>query len=217
MVVDLKNKEEFKSMAKLNTPKGKLVRKLGVNIFGNPKFDRLLSKKGHRPGQHGKMGKRPSTYALQLQEKQKIKAMFGVLEKQFRNYFHKAEKMDGETGTNLLQLLECRLDNVVYKMGLGASRTESRQIVKHNAILVNGKRVNIPSYQVAPGDEVSVVESSKNQLRIKGAIEAAQERGFPEWVEVDVKAFKGTYKNKPLRDDLPSTINESLVVELYSK
>jgi small subunit ribosomal protein S4 len=102
-------------------------------------------------------------------------------------------------------------------MGLGASRTESRQIVKHNAILVNGKRVNIPSYQVVPGDEVSVVESSKNQLRIKGAIDAAQERGFPEWVEVDVKAFKGTLKNAPLRDDLPSTINESLVVELYSK
>ena len=129
----------------------------------------------------------------------------------------RADRKKGITGENLLQLLESRLDNIVYKLGLGASRTESRQIVKHNAILVNGKRVNIPSYQVTPGDEVSVVESAKNQLRIKGAIEAAQERGFPEWVEVDVKAFKGTYKNKPLRDDLPSTINESLVVELYSK
>ena len=123
------------------------------------------------------------------------------------------------TTTSLVSkiLLESRLDNVVYKMGIGASRTESRQIVKHNAILVNGKRVNIPSYQVNPGDEVSVVESSKSQLRIKGALEAAEERGFPEWLEVDIKAFKGIYKNKPLRDDLPSTINESLVVELYSK
>ena len=140
-----------------------------------------------------------------------------VLEKQFRSYYAEADRQKGITGENLLQLLECRLDNVTYRMGLGASRTEARQIVRHNSILVNGKRVNIPSYQVKPGDTVQVAPASANQLRIKGAMAAAEQRGFPEWIEVDVKALKGTFKAKPQRDELPATINESLVVELYSK
>jgi small subunit ribosomal protein S4 len=152
-----------------------------------------------------------------LREKQKLRRIYGVLEGQFRRYYAEADRQKGVTGENLLQLLECRLDNVAYRMGLGASRTEARQIVRHNSILVNGKRVNIPSYQVKPGDTVQVAEASKNQLRIKGALAAAEQRGFPEWLEVDVKALKGTFKAKPQRDDLPATINESLVVELYSK
>ena len=205
-------------MARYTGPRLRLSRREGTDLMltsgtraveSKCKFDK-------KPGNAMSRG-RLSDYGTQLREKQKLRKIYGVLEKQFRSYYAEADRKKGITGENLLQLLESRLDNVVYKMGLGASRTESRQIVKHNAILVNGKRVNIPSYQVAPGDEISVVESSKNQLRIKGAIDAAQERGFPEWVEVDVKAFKGTLKNAPLRDDLPSTINESLVVELYSK
>jgi small subunit ribosomal protein S4 len=152
-----------------------------------------------------------------LREKQKLRRIYGILEKQFKGYYAEADRRKGITGENLLQLLECRLDNIIYKMGMGASRTEARQIVKHNSVLVNGRRVNIPSYQVKPGDEVSIDGDSKNQLRIKAALEAAEERGFPEWLEVDIKAFKGVFKNKPERDDLPATINESLVVELYSK
>jgi len=152
-----------------------------------------------------------------LREKQKLRRIYGVLEKQFRSYYAEADRQKGITGENLLQLLECRLDNVTYRMGIGASRTEARQIVRHNSILVNGKRVNIPSYQVKPGDTVQVAPASINQLRIKGALAAAEQRGFPEWIEVDVKALKGTFKAKPQRDELPATINESLVVELYSK
>ena len=154
---------------------------------------------------------------MQLREKQKLRRIYGVLEGQFRSYYAEADRQKGITGENLLQLLECRLDNVTYRMGLGASRTEARQIVRHNAILVNGKRVNIPSYQVKPGDTVQVAEAAKNQLRIKGALAAAEQRGFPEWLDVDVKALKGVFKAKPQRDELPATINESLVVELYSK
>jgi small subunit ribosomal protein S4 len=152
-----------------------------------------------------------------LREKQKVRRIYGILEGQFRSYYAEADRQKGITGENLLQLLECRLDNVAYRMGIGASRTEPRQIVRHNSILVNGKRVNIPSYQVKPGDTIQVTEAAKNQLRIKGSLAAAEQRGFPEWLDVDVKAFKGVFKAKPQRDDLPSTINESLVVELYSK
>ena len=158
-----------------------------------------------------------SDYGVQLREKQKLRKIYGILEKQFRSYYAEADRLKGVTGENLLQLLESRLDNVVYRMGIGVSRSESRQLVRHNSITVNGNRVNIPSYQVKPGDQVSVAEASKNQLRIKAATEAADERGFPEWVEVDVKKLTGTFKNKPQRDDLPPTINESLIVELYSK
>jgi small subunit ribosomal protein S4 len=177
-----------------------------------------IEKRNFPPGQHGqKRSQRLSDYGVQLREKQKLRRIYGILEGQFRGYYAKADGSKGITGENLLQLLESRLDNVAYRMGLGGSRTEARQIVRHNSILVNGKRVNIPSYQVKPGDVVEVAEGSKQQLRIKGAIEAAEQRGFPEWLEVDVKALKGTFKARPQRDELPSTINESLVVELYSK
>ena len=169
-------------------------------------------------GQHGqRRSSRLSDYGVQLREKQKLRRIYGVLEKQFRSYYAEADRKKGITGENLLQMLESRLDNVAYKMGLGGSRTEARQIVRHNSILVNGKRVNIPSYQVQPGDSISVADQSKDQLRIKSALEAADERGLPEWLEVDVKKLTGIFKNRPERDDLPSTINESLVVELYSK
>jgi len=177
-----------------------------------------IEKRNFPPGQHGqRRNQRLSDYGVQLREKQKVRRTYGVLEKQFRGYYFEADRQKGITGENLLQILECRLDNVTYRMGLGGSRTEARQIVRHNSILVNGRRVNIPSFQVKAGDVVSVAEASKAQLRIKGALEAAAQRGFPAWLEVDVKAFKGTFKAKPQRDELPSTINESLVVELYSK
>jgi small subunit ribosomal protein S4 len=177
-----------------------------------------IEKRNFPPGQHGqRRNQRLSDYGVQLREKQKVRRIYGVLEAQFRSYYAEADRQKGITGENLLQLLECRLDNVAYRMGLGGSRTEARQIVRHNSILVNGKRVNIPSYQVRAGDVVSVAEASKSQLRIKGALEAAAQRGFPEWIEMDVKALKGTFKSKPQRDELPPTINESLVVELYSK
>jgi len=177
-----------------------------------------IEKRNFPPGQHGqRRNQRLSDYGVQLREKQKVRRIYGVLEAQFRSYYAEADRKKGITGENLLQLLECRLDNVAFRMGLGGSRTEARQIVRHNSILVNGKRVNIPSFQVKAGDVVSVAEASKAQLRIKSALEAAAQRGFPEWLEVDVKAFKGTFKAKPQRDELPATINESLVVELYSK
>jgi len=177
-----------------------------------------IEKRNYPPGQHGqRRSSRLSDYGVQLREKQKLRRIYGILEKQFRSYYAEADRKKGITGENLLQMLESRLDNVTYKMGLGGSRSEARQIVRHNSILVNGKRVNIPSYQVQPGDSISVTDKSKDQLRIKSALEAADERGLPEWLEVDVKKLTGTFKNKPERDDLPSTINESLVVELYSK
>ena len=177
-----------------------------------------IEKRNFPPGQHGqRRNSRLSDYGVQLREKQKVRRIYGVLEAQFRSYYAEADRKKGITGENLLQLLECRLDNVAFRMGIGGSRVEARQIVRHNSILVNGKRVNIPSYQVKAGDVVSVAESAKAQLRIKAALEAAEQRGFPEWLEVNVKAFTGTFKSKPQREDLPSTINESLVVELYSK
>jgi small subunit ribosomal protein S4 len=203
-------------------PKCRQCRREGEKLFlkGEKCFtDKCaIEKRNFPPGQHGqRRNQRLSDYGVQLREKQKVRRIYGVLEAQFRSYYAEADRKKGITGENLLQLLECRLDNVAYRMGFGASRTEARQIVRHNSILVNGKRVNIPSYQVRPGDEIQVAESSKSQLRIKGALEAAEQRGFPEWISVDVKAFKGTFKAKPQRDELPSTINESLVVELYSK
>ena len=174
-------------------------------------------RRDYAPGQHGQKSGRLSDYGVQLREKQKLRRIYGVLERQFRLEYKEAERQKGVTGERLLQRLESRLDNVVYRMGFGSSRTEARQIVRHNGILVNGKRVNIPSYHVREGDVVQVADRAKGQLRIKGAAEAAESRGFPEWVEVDVKALKGTYKARPQRSELPSTINESLVIELYSK
>jgi small subunit ribosomal protein S4 len=176
-----------------------------------------MERRSYAPGQHGQKQSRLSGYGIQLREKQKIRRTYGVLERQFRRVYAEADRAKGITGENLLQLLESRLDTVAYRMGFGASRTEARQIVRHNGILVNGRRVNIPSFQCRPGDVVEVAEAARGQLRVKAAVEAAEGRGFPDWIEVDAKALKGTFKAKPQRSELPSTINESLVVELYSK
>ena len=205
-------------MAKSNVPKGKLVRKFGENIFGNPKYDNLLNKKPYTPGQHGPTRRRRlSNYGIQLREKQKIKAMYGVLERQFRNYFHKAEKMTGETGTNLLQLLECRLDNVVYRLGLASTRSQARQLVSHAHFLLNNHKCNYPSATVKPGDIIQVRNKSKkiefimeSMKRIKGDIELP-------WLELDKAKMTGTFIAVPERDEMALTVNEQLVVELYSK
>ncbi|MDP6532701.1 MAG: 30S ribosomal protein S4 [Candidatus Marinimicrobia bacterium] len=205
-------------MAKSSASRGKLVRKFGENIFGNPKYDRLLNRKPYTPGQHGPTRRRRiSKYGEQLQEKQKVKYMYGVLEKQFRNYFQKAEGMKGETGTNLLQLLESRLDNVVYRLGFASSRTQARQMVSHAHFLVNGKKTNIPSFQVESGDEIQVRDKSRKMdvildslKRIKGDI------ALP-WLELDKAKMTGTFLAVPERDDMELTVNEQLIVELYSK
>jgi small subunit ribosomal protein S4 len=177
-----------------------------------------VERRAYAPGQHGqKSGARMSDYGKQLREKQKVRHIYGVLERQFRNTYAEASRSKGVTGERLLQLLESRLDSVVYRMGFGISRAEARQIVRHNAITVNGKRVNIPSYQARPGDVIEVTGKAKEQLRIKAAAEAAASRHIPEWMEVDTKGLKGTFKALPVRADLPQTINESLIIELYSK
>ncbi|HXZ97640.1 MAG TPA: 30S ribosomal protein S4 [Burkholderiales bacterium] len=176
-----------------------------------------IERRSYAPGLHGQKNVRLSGYAVQLREKQKLRRIYGLLEKQFRNTYDDADRRKGITGETLLQMLESRLDNVSYRMGFGASRSEARQIVRHNGILVNGKRVNIPSYQVRPGDVIEVAEKAKGHLRIKASVEAAEARGFPEWLEVDSKTRKGVFKAQPQRSELPTTINESLVVELYSK
>jgi small subunit ribosomal protein S4 len=176
-----------------------------------------IERRNYPPGMHGQRSSRLSGYGVQLREKQKVRRIYGLLERQFRVTYHTAEQSKGITGESLLQILESRLDTVTYRMGFGSSRSEARQIVRHNGILVNGKRVNIPSFQCRPGDVIEVASKAKEQLRIKGAAEAAEGRGFPEWLEVDAKALKGKFKARPQRTELPSTINESLVVELYSK
>jgi len=177
-----------------------------------------VERRSYAPGQHGqKSGQRLSGYGVQLREKQKIRRTYGVLERQFRKIYAEADRRRGQTGENLLQLLEGRLDAVAYRMGFGASRAESRQLVRHNGVTVNGKRVNIPSYELRPGDVVELTQRARAQLRVKGAVEAAESRGFPEWIEVDAKAGKGVFKAYPARTELPATINEGLVVELYSR
>jgi small subunit ribosomal protein S4 len=176
-----------------------------------------IERRNYPPGQHGQKNTRLSGYGVQLREKQKVRRTYGVLERQFRRHYDDAVASKGVTGEALLQILEGRLDSVSYRMGFGASRTEARQIVRHNGILVNGRRVNIPSYQCRPGDVVEVAQTAKAQLRIKASAEAVASRGYPEWVEVDAATLKGTFKARPQRSELPSTINESLVVELYSK
>jgi small subunit ribosomal protein S4 len=177
-----------------------------------------VERRSYAPGQHGqKSGQRLSGYGVQLREKQKIRRTYGVLERQFRKIYAEADRRKGQTGENLLQLLESRLDTVAYRMGFGASRAEARQLVRHNGVLVNGKRVNIPSYDVRPGDTVELAEKNRGHLRVKAALDAAESRGFPEWIEVDAKAGKGVFKAYPARTELPATINESLVVELYSR
>ena len=176
-----------------------------------------VDKRAYPPGQHGQQRSRLSDYGKQLREKQKLRRIYGVLERQFENYYKEAARHKGSTGEDLLQMLESRLDNVVYRMGFGISRSEARQLVRHNAVLVNSKRVNIPSYQVKPNNIIEIATPAREQLRIKASLEAAGQRGIPEWLDVDVKAMKGTFKTVPERNDLPSEINESLVVALYSK
>jgi len=208
-------------MARYTDAKCRLCRREGEKLFlkGEKCFtDKCaIERRSYAPGQHGQKNLRKSDYANQLRGKQKVRRIYGVLERQFRGVYQEADRRRGVTGENLLQLLESRLDTVCYRMGFGSSRSEARQIVRHNGIVVNGKRVNIPSYQVRPGDVVEVAEAAKTQLRIKGATEAAESRGFPEWIDVDVKDLKGTFKARPQRSELPPTINESLVIELYSK
>ena len=206
-------------MARYLGPKCKLSRregtdlglKSGVRAYEN----KCRSEKA--PGMHGERRGRLSDYGTQLREKQKVRRIYGVLERQFRNYYKEAARLKGATGENLLQLLEGRLDNVVYRMGFGSTRAEARQLVSHKAIMVNGQTVNVASFQVNPGDVVAVREKAKNQLRISAAVELAGQRGFASWVEVDTKKKEGVFKAVPERTDLPSELNENLIVELYSK
>ena len=206
-------------MARYIGPTCKLSRREGTDLFLKSGVRPLESKcrAESAPGQHGQRRGRLSDYGIQLREKQKVRRIYGVLEKQFRNYYKQAARMKGATGENLLRLLECRLDNVVYRMGFGSTRAEARQLVAHNAILVNGKKVNIPSYQVQEGDVVSVREKSKNQLRIQSAVQISLQLSDVEWVNVDSNKLEGSFVRSPDRSDLPAEINENLIVELYSK
>ena len=207
-------------MARYLGPKAKLSRREGTDLFlksaRRPIGDK--SKFETKPGQHGRTsGSRTSDFGLQLREKQKVKRMYGVLERQFRRYFAEAERRKGNTGANLLLLLESRLDNVVYRMGFGSTRAEARQLVSHKAITVNGEVVNIPSYMVKAGDTVGVREKAKKQLRLIDALKLAESMGLPAWVAVDATKLEGVFKKTPDRDEFGSDINESLIVELYSR
>lgn len=206
-------------MARYLGPKCKLSRREGTDLFLKSGVRALDSKcKAETvPGVHGARRGRLSEYGLQLREKQKVRRIYGVLERQFRGYYKEAARRKGATGENLLQLLEGRLDNVVYRMGYGSTRAEARQVVSHRQITVNGQVVNIPSYQVQAGDVVAVREKAKNQLRIKHALELAAQRAPVEWIEVDASKMEGTFKSLPERSDLSADINEHLIVELYSK
>jgi len=206
-------------MARYLGPTCKLSRREGTDLFLKSGMRPLESKckAETQPGQHGARKGRLSDYGIQLREKQKLRRIYGVLERQFSNYYKEAARIKGATGTNLLRLLEARLDNVVYRMGFGTTRSEARQLVSHKAIMVNGKTVNIASYQVQPGDLIAVREKAKNQLRIQQAITLAAQRGESEWLEVNAGKMEGVYKQHPDRSELSSEINESLIVELYSK
>ncbi|MGI9143686.1 MAG: 30S ribosomal protein S4 [Fluviibacter sp.] len=209
-------------MARNLDPKCRQCRREGEKLF--LKAEKCFSDKcaierrAYAPGQHGqRSGARLSDYGVHLRAKQKIRRIYGVLEGQFRKIFFEADRRKGQTGENLLQLLEARLDASTYRMGFAGSRAEARQLVRHNGVLVNGKRVNIPSYTLKPGDVVELTEASRGQLRVKAALEAAESRGFPEWISVDAKAGKATFKAMPQRSELSPTLNEGLVIELYSK
>lgn len=206
-------------MARYVGPTCKLARREGTDLFLKSGARPLESKCKHEtaPGQHGQRRGRLSDYGVQLREKQKVRRTYGVLEKQFRGYYKEAARRKGATGENLLQILECRLDNVVYRMGFGSTRAESRQLVSHKAILVNGTVVNIASFQVSVGDVVAVREKSKNQLRIQNSMGIAAQRADVEWVDVNTDKKEGVFKRVPDRADLPADINENLIVELYSK
>jgi small subunit ribosomal protein S4 len=206
-------------MARYLGPKLKLSRREGTDLFLKSGVRPLESKcrADSVPGQHGQRRTRLSDYAVQLREKQKVRRIYGVLEKQFRNYYKKADRQKGATGMNLLRILERRLDNVVYRMGFGSTRAESRQLVSHKSIVVNGTAVNIPSYQVEAGDVIAIREKSRNQLRIQGALTLAANRSPVPWVDVNPEKMEGVFKVAPERDELPQEINENLIVELYSK
>ena len=207
-------------MARYIGPKCKLSRREGTDLqlkSGVKPFDVKTKKHAKAPGQHGQARGKQSEYSLQLREKQKVRRMYGVLEKQFRNYYRDAASQKGNTGENLLTILEKRLDNVVYRMGFGATRAESRQLVAHNSILVNGQKVNIASFRVQEGDTVGLREKSKKQLRVQTALQLASQRGEVEWMQVDSNKMEGTFTRNPDRSDLPAEINENLIVELYSK
>ncbi len=207
-------------MARYTGPKCKLARREGTDLFLKSARRSLDSKckLETKPGQHGvRSGMRMSDYGNQLREKQKLRRTYGILERQFRRYFGEAARRKGSTGTNLLQLLESRLDNVVYRMGLGSTRAEARQLVTHGSITVNGKVLNVPSALVRAADLIGVTDKAKSQLRIQDALQLAEKVGFPSWVEVDVKKMTGTFKGAPDRSEFAQDINESLVVELYSK
>ena len=207
-------------MARYLGPKAKLSRREGTDLFLKS-ARRAIGDKAKfesKPGQHGRTsGARTSDYGLQLREKQKVKRMYGILEKQFRRYFEEADQRKGNTGANLLSLLESRLDNVAYRMGFGSTRAEARQLVSHKAITVNGKSVNIPSFLVKAGDLIAVRDKSKKQNRIVEALQLAQQVGLPAWVEVNLEKAEGTFKSVPDRDQFAADINESLIVELYSR
>ncbi len=206
-------------MARYVGPTCKLSRREGTDLSLKSRVRTLESKckLDKVPGQSGERRRRLSDYGGQLREKQKVRRIYGVLERQFHNYYLRASKKKGATGENLLQILECRLDNMVFRMGFGATRAEARQLVSHKSIEVNGKLVNIPSYQLNPGDMVGIREKSRKQLRVQGAIDLAEQYGYPDWVEVDPKSMKGIFKRIPERSDLPADINENLIVELYSR
>jgi len=207
-------------VARYTGPKARLSRREGTDLFLKSARRSLDSKckLDSRPGQHGRTsGTRPSDYGLQLREKQKVKRMYGILERQFRRYFEEAERRRGNTGENLLQLLESRLDNVVYRMGFGSTRAEARQLVGHRGVLVNGQSVNIPSLLLKPNDVVTVKEKARKQARIQDALNLAEQTGFPDWVSVDKNKMEGVFKQMPDRGDFASDVNESLIVELYSR
>jgi small subunit ribosomal protein S4 len=206
-------------MARYIGPKCKLSRREGTDLFLKSGVRALESKCKIEaiPGQHGARRGRLSDYGVQLREKQKVRRIYGVLEKQFRNYYKEAARLKGATGENLLQLLESRLDNVVYRIGFGSTRAEARQLVSHKSILVNGQAVTIPSYQVKAGDIISLREKAKKQLRVQSAMALASQRGEPEWIDVNGEKLEGVFKSAPDRQDLSSEINENLIVELYSK
>jgi small subunit ribosomal protein S4 len=207
-------------MARYLGPKCKLARREGTDLYLKSPARSIESKcrfENGPPGQHGQRRGRLSDYGLQLREKQKLRRMYGVLEKQFRGYYQSAARKKGSTGENLLRMLECRLDNVVYRMGFGVTRAEARQLVNHKGVLVNGKLVNIPSYQVEAGDKISLSEKARKQLRVQSAMDIAEQLGHVDWLDVDSKKFEGLFKAVPDRSDLPAEINEQLIVELYSK
>lgn len=207
-------------MARYTGPKARLSRREGTDLFLKSARRSLADKckLDSKPGQHGRTsGSRTSDYGLQLREKQKVKRMYGILERQFRRYFAEAERRKGNTGANLLALLECRLDNVVYRMGLASTRAEARQLVSHKAIAMNGSTVNIASVQVRPNDVITVREKAKKQVRVQDSLSLAEQSGFPSWVSVDKTKMEGIFKSVPERSDIAADVNESLIVELYSR